>query len=620
MFLVNSNKAVKAAKPLFYLIAISIPIVVFIAAEMVLRVLNYGVQEPLFISAPNSVNSNLSEPSGQFSEYLQPNPKLIHRYFSSPELAPNVSPDTVYFKKKKSNDTFRIVIQGGSTAAGFPFGRFGSLHGMLQQRLKTAYPDKNIEIINTAMAAVNTFTLVDIQDEIIELEPDLVLIYSGHNEYLGVLGAGSVMGSQSSYGATLLYLKLKSLRLFKLLESTYAQFALKSDESNSGDTKSSSLNGSSDADASPEKLTNSTNVESRSVMAQAAKGQLIELNGDIYNQGVAQFSGNLELLLSKYQQADIPVLIGNLVSIERGLTPFAASDSNLYSNAQIDFDSENYNAAKQGYVNAKDDDQLRFRAPSAFNSIIENKAKQYSATLVDVYGRFEQSSNNKILDHTLLLEHVHPTKRGYFLLSDAFYQNITKILGEPKGELSESDALFWSPISELNEKYAELKIASLTNGYPFTDTPKATPKFVPSTALEQLLLKRLKGDNWLLLQQSLLRLYMQQNNLADAAKVAGIIADAVTVSAESHNTAAKLFRQSNQLGLARYHQNQALRLEPGSEKYKMNLAFDLFLANEFDASLLILNDVKKTTKDMTRVTFFLDKVNTAKSAHTKLKQ
>ena len=609
MFLVNSNKAVKAAKPLFYFIAFLIPIVVFIAAEMVLRVLNYGVQEPLFISAPKSVNSSLLEPSGETSEYLQPNPNLIHRYFSSPELAPNVSPDTVYFRKKKSNDTFRIVIQGGSTAAGFPFGRFGSLHGMLQQRLKTAYPDKNIEIINTAMAAVNTFTLVDIQDEIIELEPDLVLIYSGHNEYLGVLGAGSVMGSQSSYDATLMYLKLKSLRLFKLLESTYAQLVLKGNKNNLGDTKSSSLTSEKE-----------TNAESRSVMAQAAKGQLIELNGNIYNQGLEQFAGNLDMLLSNYQQADIPVLIGNLVSIERGLTPFAASDSNLYLNAQSDFDSENYDAAKQGYVNAKDDDQLRFRAPSAFNSIIENKAKQYSATLVDVYGRFEQSSNNKILDHTLLLEHVHPTKLGYFLLADAFYQNITETLGEPENKLPEADALFWSPISELNEKYAELKIASLTNGYPFTDTPKTMPKFVPESALEQVLLKRLKGDNWLLLQQSLLRLYMQQNNLAEAAKVAGIIADAVTVSAESHNTAAKLFRQSNQLGLARYHQNQALRLEPDSEKYKMNLAFDLFLANEFDASLLILNDVKKTTKDMARVTFFLQKVESAKSAYKKLQQ
>ncbi|MDA8621548.1 hypothetical protein N9L48_02780 [Psychrosphaera sp.] len=599
----NSNKAVKATKSLFYFIAILIPIVVFIAAEMLLRILNYGVQQPLVTSAPKGVNRSLIEQSGDAVEYLQLNPNLIHRYFSSPELAPDVSPDTVYFRKNKSNNTFRIVIQGGSTAAGFPFGRFGSLHGMLQQRLKVAYPDKKIEIINTAMAAVNTFTLVDIQDEIIELEPDLVLIYSGHNEYLGVLGAGSVMGSQSSYSTTLMYLKLKSLRLFKLLESTYSQLAFNSTE---GILKESNSENSS--------------AGSRSVMAKAAKGQLIELNGDVYNQGLAQFSGNLDLLLSKYQQADIPVLIGNLVSIERGLAPFAASNSNLYSNAQNDFDNENYDAAKQSYVSAKDDDQLRFRAPSAFNSIIESKAKQYSAKLVDVYGRFEQSSNNKILDHTLLLEHVHPTKLGYFLLANAFYQNITEILGKPKGELSEPDALFWSPISELNEKYAELKIASLINGYPFTDTPKTIPKFVPSTALEKLLLKRLKGDNWLLLQQSLLKLYIQQNNLAEAAKVAGIIADAVTVSAESHNTAAKLFRQSNQLGLARYHQNQAVWLEPGSEKYQMNLAFDLFLANEFDASLSILNTVKKTTKDMARVMFFLEKVESAKFAYKKLQQ
>ncbi len=112
---------------------------------------SFGREYPLFIDKPSINNAP--------STFLQPNPEVINRYFANESLAPNVSPDTVYFTKEKSQDTFRIFVQGGSTAAGFPYGRWGSLQGMLEQRFKRLYPNKKIEIINTAMAAVNSYTL-----------------------------------------------------------------------------------------------------------------------------------------------------------------------------------------------------------------------------------------------------------------------------------------------------------------------------------------------------------------------------------------------------------------------------------------------------------------------------
>ncbi|MDC2888862.1 SGNH/GDSL hydrolase family protein [Psychrosphaera algicola] len=110
-------------------------------------------------------------------------------------------------------------MQGGSTAAGFPYGRFGSLQGMLEQRFKRTYPHKNIEVINTAMAAVNSYTLMDFVDEIIEIEPDLILIYAGHNEYLGVMGVGSTFAAIGGRSATLAFCYLKTcdcINSFKL--------------------------------------------------------------------------------------------------------------------------------------------------------------------------------------------------------------------------------------------------------------------------------------------------------------------------------------------------------------------------------------------------------------------
>ena len=52
-------------------------------------------------------------------------------------------------------------------------------------------PDKTVEVINLGISAVNSYTLFDQVDEIIEQKPDAILIYAGHNEFYGALGVGS---------------------------------------------------------------------------------------------------------------------------------------------------------------------------------------------------------------------------------------------------------------------------------------------------------------------------------------------------------------------------------------------------------------------------------------------
>ena len=75
------------------------PFVILLLIALLLRLCSFGNEYPLFIEKPPVEN--------QSSQYLQPNPNVIHRYFANEALAPNVSPDTVYFKKEK---TFGIKI------------------------------------------------------------------------------------------------------------------------------------------------------------------------------------------------------------------------------------------------------------------------------------------------------------------------------------------------------------------------------------------------------------------------------------------------------------------------------------------------------------------------------
>jgi hypothetical protein len=45
--------------------------------------------------------------------------------------------------------------------------------------------------VNLAMPAINSFSLLDMTPEALAQKPDALIIYCGHNEFYGALGAGS---------------------------------------------------------------------------------------------------------------------------------------------------------------------------------------------------------------------------------------------------------------------------------------------------------------------------------------------------------------------------------------------------------------------------------------------
>jgi lysophospholipase L1-like esterase len=553
---------------------------------------SFGNEYPLFIEKPALKN--------QLSAYLQPNPKVINRYFADEKLAPKVSPDTVYFKKTKNKDSFRIFIQGGSTAAGFPYGRWGSLQGMLEQRFKRLYPSKEIEIINTAMAAVNSYTLLDFVDEIIEQQPDLVLIYAGHNEYLGIMGVGSAFASKGGRLATLLHLKFKDWRLYQLMHKIY-YLALA-------------------PDAQPSK-TNKT------LMSQVAKEKEIALASDLYQQGIAQFEGNMSLILEKYQTAGIPVVLGNLVSNESGQMPFSSVESVDWQGYKISLNkekalietirinellsknksAENYyklalnlqllarfKEAKQAFILAKDHDLLRFRAPSQFNEVINRLANQYDIGLVDAQAMFNAHSVNRIVGNELILEHLHPTVEGYFLLAEAYAELIVKqnFLNLPSASYSREQARADIPVSIVDALYGDFVISKLVNDFPFTASKEKTKH---QTALpasrkfeKQALIQRIENQAWLQIQQNLLVKYQQRNEIPEAAKIAGAISTAMIDNHKASYIAGQLYQQLNDWSLASYYHKKAVRVEGDNVQYLLALAQDYFFLKRYSLSLSVL--------------------------------
>ena len=236
-----------------------------------------------------------SIPVAKAPGYLRANPKVVARFIFDESKVPDVTIHPVPFLAAKAPSTFRIFVLGESTTAGYPYGYDASLAGMLKQRLQHTFPNRDIEVITTAMAAVNSYTLLDFADEIIAQQPDAVLIYVGHNEYLGFLGVASAYSAGRTRPLVLAYLALRDLRIVQLLKRGYlAVFG-------SGDIPP--------GDAHTD----------RTLMARVVREPHIPLSSALYRRGAEQFRANLSSLLARFRDEGVPVFIGTLVSNERDL-------------------------------------------------------------------------------------------------------------------------------------------------------------------------------------------------------------------------------------------------------------------------------------------------------------
>ena len=537
----------------FWIILIALPFVLIGGAEFALRLAGFGQdREPLFMSSP-------SQPA-----YLQANPRVVTRLFTDPSQAPAVSIETAYFPARKAPGTFRVFVQGESSAAGFPYGLGAALAGVLDQRLERLFPEREIEVISTAMAAVNSYALVDFADEIIVQQPDAVLVYVGHNEFLGILGVGSSMRLAATPGMTRAFLAARDLRLFQLMSRAYARWQ-----------PSTGLAALSAGD---------------SLMARVAGERSIPFDSETYRRGVQQFESNLGRLLAKYRAAGVPVYIGTLVSNERDQPPLAilagaegdtaGAAKTAYNSAQDAEAAGQHDAAREGYAWARDLDPLRFRAPATFNEVVRRVADAQGATVVDVQAAFAGASEHGLIGERLLLEHVHPNLDGYFLLADAFHDALlaSDLLPTPDAPLSDEDARAGMPVSDIDRYLGDYKVLRIKAGWPFA--PSYQSPVLPPPASEGA---RLAQDlyherlSWPEAQEALRRYYQASGDARGHAHVTAILADAFPfASSLQFETAAALIELGRPREAVRYSR-RAVGLEPRNVNHWLVHAHGLLL-------------------------------------------
>ncbi len=450
------------------LVTIILPILVIGLLEIALTLTDYGVRANPFEESAIRGSYVLN------SDY----PHLFSAFTKSPIEDPDKALRPVLFSDPKPEGVFRIFVLGGSSAQGFPFQGAHSFTGIAGALLNTKLQNGEVEVINLAASAMSSYYIQEVSRHIWKYEPDLVLIYAGHNEYYGTIGAGSGRGHLGK----LIYVKLKNLRTFQLLFNI--------------------INGNPEKQGSP-----STMMEDRLAAGQFPQDE----NTDRII--AERFIDNLEQVRRQSARHNIPLVVMDPVSNLITMPPFNSTDSadlqQLIKLGEAAVIQETGNKAEweaaiaadartqtnahllyllaleQGRTGnwnysllaaAKDADTVPFRAREILRAELEKWAEQNSNTVhyIPLAKELYTTGGAIAFSDFYFIDHLHFNLRGQMvvgrILADHLIEATESTLHLPAGSWPYAetfkDHIFFHPALET---YMLLTMSSLFDGSPWKD-------------------------------------------------------------------------------------------------------------------------------------------------------
>jgi tetratricopeptide (TPR) repeat protein len=149
-------------------------------------------------------------------KYFATNPEYGRLFLQRSDVP---APPALWTPVDKPPGTRRVVMLGESAAAGYPMTDH-HLGRLVQARWRARFPDVPVEVINLSMVAVNSHALREFAREALALDPDMFVIYAGHNEVIGPFGPAAKLGpSISSPTMARLALAVRRTRVGRAMES-----------------------------------------------------------------------------------------------------------------------------------------------------------------------------------------------------------------------------------------------------------------------------------------------------------------------------------------------------------------------------------------------------------------
>lgn len=399
----------------FTAIALLLPVILFGAVELTLRLAGAGYPTSFFVPVAGS-------------EGHTTNPRFGWRFFP-PALAR--TPLVAWLPAEKSPAAFRIFVLGESAAMGVPEPAFG-FSRMLEVMLAERYPDVQVEMINTAMTAINSHVIRDIARESARRQPDLFIIYMGNNEVVGPFGPATIFTRAAPV--------LPLVRARLLLERTRA-----------GQIAARHL----------QRLGRESTGFTRWRGMEMLTEQQIPADDARLATTYGHFRKNLEAVLDAAAAAGVPALVSTVAVNLRESPPFGSQHGSDATDAEVQFQRAEALAAAgrtreahETFVRARDLDVLRFRADSRINDVVRTVSHARAdrgVALVDAERLFSESSGGPPGDD-LFWEHVHLNPAGNYLLASLFFARVSEILDARRGAAQRVVAP--PPIERVTERLA----------------------------------------------------------------------------------------------------------------------------------------------------------------------
>jgi len=425
---------------------------VFLLSTVLLILLAVEVGARIIEFAAGSIRGNLREDGGfgQNNLYVEiKNPvkvfelaeqdgksiyrRTLHHQWIDPKLK---------FDASKSADTIRIFCLGGSAAKGWPYQDAHTYPGFLAHKLGLLC-DKRIEVINAAGFTYASHRVKFVFDEIVEYEPDLILIYSGNNEFLE-----NFVYRPRSLGSPWSHLAVARI--------VHGWLVTQRQPTNIVDFENYGM-----ADHHATRLSFAF-----------GKASTLREDPEQFRQVQAHYQYNIESMVKEARRRNVPVMLLSVpvnlkdwipnVSVHRpDLTPsdldrwtvhfragilaiekqdYAAAAEAFEKAVAIDdeYAEAHYylgvakrhlgqtSEAKGHYLKACEKDAYPFRSPPQFDAVLAEIGERHDIPLVDIRRTLEQRAGDGIPGLDVLIDYVHPTVASNESIADAVLRQMVE--------------------------------------------------------------------------------------------------------------------------------------------------------------------------------------------------
>jgi len=358
------------------------------------------------------------------------------------------------FPLEKAPGAYRIFCLGGSTTFGRPYDDATSFSSWLRELLPLADKNKNWEVINAGGISYASYRVANLMEELVKYQPDLFIIYTGHNEFLEERTYSKIKDIPPVVRSTISV--LAKTRTWSAMTSAMQSLGIYPEEAKEDRAKlGMEVNAILDQAIGLERYTRDDplkenilkhyriSLERMVAMARSVGAQVIFVTPasqlkdctpfkSEHTQGLDPASRQrLEQMLAKAKEAirnekwDEAL---NLLETAVKLDPRHAELQ--YRLGLVLLALGRFDEAGIALRLARDEDVCPLRALTPMRQIVTGVAREQDAGLVDYVDILEKSMQTKkgypIPGEEYFLDHVHPTIEGHKILAVALIQALVK--------------------------------------------------------------------------------------------------------------------------------------------------------------------------------------------------